>query len=314
MAKINTGGAAVVEEPELAAIPPAAPTPPKTSSASSLFADLDSTDEFLNVLLYGREGSGKTTAAVSLANLGYGNVLVVNAEGGLKKNTLKRNGIDISRIKIWPPQGQGITHKGLDELHRALQADLARDPKSWAGVVFDSATEIVPALVDQVATDRIDKATKRGANIDEVDAFFTDRSDYGTMSKMFRDILRKFRDLPTHFVVTALERRDVDDDSGKVTYGPAVTPGVQADLLGFVDLVLACSAADAEEGKPFRALTRSEGKYRGKDRLGVLPRVLVNPTMQRILAYENGELDEKTDPEQKKLSQSLAENNEKKEN
>jgi hypothetical protein len=298
MAKIDTDGAAIADTPTVKA--------PKATN--SLFADLDSTDEFLNILLYGREGSGKTTAAVSLANLGYGNVLVVNAEGGLKRNTLKRLGIDTSRIKIWPPQGESITHRGLDELHRTLKADLANDPNSWAGVVFDSATEIVPALVDQVATDRIDKASKRGVNIDAVDQFFTDRSDYGTMSKMFRDILRKFRDLPTHFVVTALERRDVDDDSGKVSYGPAVTPGVQADLLGFVDLVLACSAADAEEGKPFRALTKSAGKYRGKDRLGVLPRVLVNPTMPRILAYESGELTEASDPEQAALN-NLADNN-----
>jgi hypothetical protein len=298
MAKIDTDGAAIADTPTVKA--------PKATN--SLFADLDSTDEFLNILLYGREGSGKTTAAVSLANLGYGNVLVVNAEGGLKRNTLKRLGIDTSRIKIWPPQGESITHRGLDELHRTLKADLANDPNSWAGVVFDSATEIVPALVDQVATDRIDKASKRGVNIDAVDQFFTDRSDYGTMSKMFRDILRKFRDLPTHFVVTALERRDVDDDSGKVSYGPAVTPGVQADLLGFVDLVLACSAADAEEGKPFRALTKSAGKYRGKDRLGVLPRVLVNPTMPRILAYESGELTEASDPEQATLI-NLADNN-----
>lgn len=275
-------------------------------SVSGLFASLNETEEFLNILLFGREGSGKTTAAASLANLGYGNVLVVNAEGGLKKNTLKRHGIDVSRIQLWPQPGQPITHAGLDEVHRQIKADLAKDPKSWAGVIFDSATEIVQALVDFVSTDRIEKASKRGAAIDEIDQFFTDRSDYGTMSKMFRDVLRKFRDLPTHFIVTALERRDVDEDTGKVQYGPAVTPGVQADLLGYVDLVLACSAADDEEGKPFRALTRSSGKYRGKDRLGVLPKVLVNPTIPRILAYEKGELTEATDPEQKTLNKKEA--------
>lgn len=273
----------------------------KPATTAGLFASLSDTDEFLNVLLFGREGSGKTTAAVSLANLGYGKVLVVNAEGGMKKNTLKRHGIDIDRIMVWPPAGQPITHAGLDEVHRQLKADLADDPKSWAGVVFDSATEIVQALVDYVAGDRIDKASKRGISIDGIDQFFTDRSDYGTMSKMFRDILRKFRDLPTHFIVTALERRDVDEDTGKVQYGPAVTPGVQTDLLGYVDLVLACSAADDAEGKPYRALTRSSGKYRGKDRLGVLPKVLVNPTVERILAYESGTLTEETDPLQKQL-------------
>lgn len=294
MAKISNGEAQVTVAPT--------PTKPQPAPATTgLFASLSNTDEFLNVLLFGREGSGKTTAACSLANLGYGKVLVVNAEGGMKKNTLKRHGIEIDRIMVWPPAGQQITHAGLDEVHRQLKADLANDPQSWAGVVFDSATEIVQALVDYVAGDRIEKASRKGANIDGIDQFFTDRSDYGTMSKMFRDILRKFRDLPTHFIVTALERRDVDEDSGKVQYGPAVTPGVQTDLLGYVDLVLACSAADDEEGKPYRALTRSSGKYRGKDRLGVLPKVLVQPTIERILAYESGKLTEETDQLQKQL-------------
>lgn len=269
------------------------------SPTSGLFAPLATNDEYLNVLMFGREGSGKTTAACSLANLGYGKVLVVNAEGGLKKNTLKRQGIDIDRIMIWPPQGQKITHAGLDGVYRQLAADLANDPQSWSGVVLDSATELVQALVDHVSGDRIEKATRKGVNIDGVDQFFTDRSDYGTMAKMFRDLLRKFRDLPAHFIVTALERRDVDDDTGKVQYGPAVSPSLQADLLGFVDVVMACSAAD--EDKPYRALTRNSGKYRGKDRLGVLPKVLVNPTVERILAYETGELTEETDPLQAQL-------------
>jgi hypothetical protein len=293
MAKINGEAEAEVVVPK--------PTAAPVKTTTGLFASLSDTNEYLNVLLFGREGSGKTTSACSLANLGYGKVLVVNAEGGMKKNTLKRHGIDIDRIMVWPPSGQKITHSGLDEVYRQLQADLADDPKSWAGVVFDSATEIVQALVDYVAGDRIEKASRKGVSIDGIDQFFTDRSDYGTMSKMFRDILRKFRDLPTHFIVTALERRDVDEDSGKVQYGPAVTPGVQTDLLGYVDLVLACTAADDAEGKPYRALTRSSGKYRGKDRLGVLPKVLVNPTIERILAYESGKLTEEKDTLQKQL-------------
>lgn len=279
------------------------PTEPEQvpKPTGSLFATLEDREEYLNVLLFGREGSGKTTAACTLANLDYGNVLVVNAEGGLKKNTLKRRGIDVSRILMWPNDGEAITYHGLVEVYNQVKADLEKDPKSWAGVIFDSATEIVPALIDQVAKDRMEKSARRGQPVEGIDEFFTDRSDYGTMSKMFRDLLRKFRDLPTHFVVTALERRDVDEDSGKVQYGPAVTPGVQADLLGYVDLVLACSAADDEDGLPYRALTRSAGKYRGKDRLGVLPLVLADPTIPRILAYESGELTEETDKKQEGL-------------
>ncbi len=278
------------------------PAPKPTPKVNSLFATLEDKEEHLNVLLFGREGSGKTTAACTMANLGYGKVLVVNAEGGLKKNTLKRRGIDVSRIVLWPNTGEPITHSGLVEAYDVIKADLEKDSKSWAGVIFDSATEIVPALVDQVAQDRMNKSAKQGRPIEGIDAFFTDRSDYGTMSKMFRDVLRKYRDLPVHFVVTALERRDVDDDTGKVHYGPAVTPSIQSDLLGYVDIVMACSAADEDEGLPFRALTRSAGKYRGKDRLGVLPKVLVEPSMERVLQYEDGTLTEENDPKQKELN------------
>lgn len=285
-------------------MPKATDTPTETEQipkpTGGLFATLEDAEEYLNILYFGREGSGKTTAACSLAELG--NVLVVNAEGGLKKNTLKRHGIDVSKIMTWPKSGEPITHHGLVEVYNQIKADLDKNPNAWAGVILDSASEIVPALVDQVAKDRMEKSAKRGQPVEGVDEFFTDRSDYGTMSKMFRDILRKFRDLPAHFVVTALERRDVDEDSGKVQYGPAVTPGVQADLLGYVDLVLACSAEDEETGKPYRALTRSTGKYRGKDRLGVLPAVLVNPTVPRILQYEHAEITEKTDPQQERLN------------
>jgi hypothetical protein len=277
--------------------------PPVTKvKPNNLFASLNDREEHLNVLFYGREGSGKTTAAASLVNTGKGKVLVINAEAGLKKNTLARQGIDVSRIMVWPANNETVTHAGLIEVYTQVKADLEKDPKSWIGVVLDSATEIVPALIDQVSASRIQKAAMKGLVIDGVDGFFTDISDYGTMTKMFRDLLRKFRDLPTHFVITALERRDVDEDTGKVHYGPAVTPSIQTDLLGFVDLVMTCFAADEDEKQPFRALTRAAGKYRAKDRLGILPLVMVDPSIPRILQYEAGTLTEDKDPRQKELN------------
>lgn len=262
---------------------------------NSLFLPLTETREFLRVLYWGREGSGKTTDALTLANLGK--IVVVNAEGGLKKNTLIKRGVNVDNVVLYPHPGQPITHEGLDEVYRTIKADLENDPNSWVGVVFDSATDIVQALVDAVSNDRIAKAKMRGANIDQFDQFFTDRGDYGTMSKMFRDLLRKFRDLQAHFIVTALERRDVDEDTGKVAYGPAVTPGIQNDLLGYVDVVLHTKEAD-EDIPVYRALTKKAGKFRTKDRLDLLPRVLVNPTAERIIKYINEELTESTDPDQ----------------
>lgn len=273
--------------------------------SSDWFAPVDDVVDHTNTLLYGREGSGKTTAAARLANkfshlpADKGKILVINAEGGLKKKPLQNRGVDTSRVVLWPDPAkhQRVTHQSLDQIHRRIKADLEADPDSWGGVVFDSATEIHMALLDHVQQKRVKAIQNRGQ---DVDPDFVDIADYGTMSKLFRDILRKFRDLPCHFVVTALERRDVDKDTGKPQYGPAVTPGLQSDLLGYVDFVLMCKAGD-EEG-PFRALTQANSRYRAKDRFDVLPRVMVDPFIDRVVAYVDGAIDRDHDPEQDRLS------------
>lgn len=273
-------------------------------SSDDLFPSLEDAPEWLRILWYGREGSGKTTdallATVPAAAAGS-KILVINAEGGLKVKALQRHGVDPSLVRLWPNPNRPvpITHRRLDRLYRTIKADLMADPNSWYAVVFDSGTDIVESMVGFIGDKRVAKAREGGLDIDEIDAFATDRNDYGTMSKMFRDILRKFRDLPCHILITALERRDEDEDTKRVMYGPAVSPGIQSSLLGYVDIVLATKAED--ETSPFRALTRKSARHRAKDRFGILPEVLVDPTFPRVLAYYNGELTEDTDPEQKRL-------------
>lgn len=275
-------------------------------TSDNWFVPLEETIDYLNILNYGREGGGKTTNAARMANAAdaqgvpknKGKILVVNAEGGLKIRALKRRGVNTDRIVVWPDprKHQRATHAGLDQIFRNVRSDLIKDPESWYGVCFDSVSEIHVAILDSVQAKRVKKIADQGK---DVDPDFVDLSDYGTMSKLFRDILRKFRDLPCHFVCTALERRDIDKDTGKPQYGPAVTPGLQSDLLGYVDFVLMCKAED-EDG-PYRALTRANSRYRAKDRFDVLPKVMVDPYFDRIVAYVMGEMDMEdpsTDPEQ----------------
>ncbi|ALY10767.1 RecA-like DNA recombinase [Arthrobacter phage Suppi] len=272
-------------------------------SLDDLFAPVDEVVDKYNFCFYGLEGSGKTTAiatAVDLAPEGS-KILIVNAEGGVKKKALERRGIDTSKIMLWPNpnSGQVVTRKGIEKLYRRLQSDLAKDPNSWYAIGWDSITEVHAKIVSDVAGARIQRARDRDVIITEVDEFFTDRDDYGVMSKMVNDLLRKFRDLPVHFVVTALERRDVDEKTSKVSYGPAITPALQTSVLGYTDVNLYFKAGD-EDG-PYRALVKGVGTYRTKDRMGGLPKVIAEPTFERIMGYIDGEIDEATDPLQKTL-------------
>lgn len=289
------------------------PTPGASTTddelGDDLFAPVEDTTDTYNMCFWGKEGSGKTTGLATAANIAPegSKILVVNAEGGLKLAAMKRRGIDTSKVVVYPnpARNERLTRAGLDRVYRRVNADLSRDPNSWFLVAWDSATEIHEAIVGQVSEARLKRSAKRiedaggVAKFDESDEFFTDRDDYGVMSKMVKDLLRKFRDLPCHFVVTALERRDVDEKTSKVTYGPAVTPGLQSAILGYTDLNLYFKQED-EDG-PFRALVRGVSTYRTKDRMGGLPKVIAEPTLARILGYTDGTLTEAEDPLQRTL-------------
>jgi len=273
------------------------------TGADDLFANFTETEEYLNVLYWGQEGSGKTINLASATRAGR--VLVINAEGGLKKRALLAHGAKLENLVIWPKPGQQITYEGLEEVFFRVKSDLMDNPKSWYAVGWDSVTDIAQTLLDSVSDERTRKARDRGVSMSVVDSFFVDRSDYGTMSKMLTKLLRRFRDLPCHFIATALERRDVDEDTGRTAYGPAVSPAVQTALLGYVDVVLWCKKPD-DERDYFRGAVKG-GKGRAKDRLFALPPVVVNPTFERLVAYNEGTLVDDADPVQEPVRTEAAE-------
>lgn len=268
----------------------------RESAAGSWFLDLDETEEYLRACWYGNEGAGKTTHALTAAN--KGRVLVINAETGVKRTALQRRGINTANIKTWPDHASGekVTRKGLQSIFQQVQADLEEDPNSWYAVVFDSFTEITYTMVQGAQKRRVGQAVRSGKT--SIDREFMDRADYGQAAKWLAELVRDWRVLPMHVLVTALQRRDQDDD-GKVKYGPATSPAVQNDLSGMMDILIMCKGEDRDG--PNRGLLHGGGKYRAKDRFGVTPRVLVDPTFERYLAYYSDELTAETDPEQKRL-------------
>lgn len=285
------------------------------------FDSMDDGDEYLSVLWWGREGTGKTTDLARVASeakwyktsVPAGNVLLINAEAGAKRTALRHHGVDTGRISLYPPRGQQLTFEGLERLFYRLQADLEEDPNSWVAVGWDSITAIYQKLLDDVIEADIRRQAEilqranrgrggRSGNITLRDRFETDRDDYASMSNQVNLLLRKYRTLPCHFLVTALERRDEDKDERKGTkkpqYGPAVSPALQTNLLGYVDVVIRCHVLS--EGVYYGRTTPTEDS-RGKDRMFALPVELVNPTFDRIHGYVHGALKEENDPAQRRM-------------
>lgn len=276
------------EEPQEAAVQEALP---RRSGGRTTLAD---TDEFVNELYYGDGGSGKTTDLASMANLGP--IVMINAESGIKRRPLVQLGINADNIQLVPDVGEPLTYQLLEDLFFELRTEVENG--SIVGVAWDSLTEIHKVLLRDVVDKRIDKAERTGKG--DTDPFFTDRSDYGVMTEQLRMLIRRYRDLPCHFAASALERRDIDDD-GVVTYRPALTPALQTDVYGYMDVVCHTTVEeidDDDERDLFTGIFRPAGKYRAKDRFGAMPHRMVDPTFQRVVAYVNDELEVDTDPVQ----------------
>lgn len=277
------------------------------AAAPKIGAPLHEVEEVLTLLLYGPEGTGKTTAALTLAELGP--VVLVNAEGGAKPTALRSRGVKIQNVTIWPEDGDAskITFNALEsEVLEPMRLALREDPHAYAAVVIDSYTELARRLLDEVVANAQEKAARLGKAREQ---FQVDLADHGTLSQMLRLLLRRFRDLGIHLVITALERRDIDDD-GFVAYGPALGPAVANDAAGMMDVVCSTSIVrvpDDENGEEFYiGAMRRTSRRRAKDRFGVMPPKMVDPTALRMVQYLDGTIDRSVDPRQLAIREALA--------
>ena len=238
------------------------------------------------MLYVGEGGTGKTTAALTLANVGK--VLAINAESGIKARPLSRRGINISNIEVFPGEGETLTYDTLREQFIRLREELDVDPNAYAGVVWDSITEIHMQLVGLAKDKRIERQRRAGKDPDPT---LTTQEDYGHMSTQVRQLMRDFRDLPIHWAVTALPRRNQEGD-GSIRYAPQVTPGLQTDLVGFMDVICWTSLVNVGGEVERRGLfgQGEDPKFTGKDRLDAVPLWLVDPTAERVLKYVDEEL------------------------
>lgn len=253
--------------------------------------ELEDKAEYVNWISYGSSGSGKSTALAHAADLGR--VLVIDAEGGLKKSALKRQGVNTNNLHIFTPESGRLTVNDLLAVHEEILIDLDNKPGSWFAVIIDSLTDLTATLVENAIDNRV-KLTGGKANPD-----FTDLRDYGVMTTQMRRVIRRFRDLPCHFLCTALEKfgEDLKERS------PAITPKLLNDLMGYTDIL----TYHRSDSGVYRALTQRTETTHAKDRFGILPKVLYEPDFPRLLAYVRGELEESTDTVQQRAVENMKE-------
>jgi phage nucleotide-binding protein len=192
---------------------------------------------FLNILVYGAAGSGKTSLIKTLPN-----PIILSAESGL----LSIADSDIPYIEI----------DSIDMLKEAYSwlAD-SDEAKGFESVALDSISEIGEVCLG---------AEKKVAK--------DPRQAYGAMGEIMGDIIRAFRDIPDRHVYFSAKVEKSTDESGRVLYAPSM-PGAKVgqSLPYFFDEVLALRVEKDAEGVIQRALMcDSDGLWQAKDRSGKL--------------------------------------------
>jgi hypothetical protein len=243
----------------------------------------------VNLLYYGDGGTGKTSHICAMARLGK--VWILNAEGGIKKRPLALLGIPIENIEVFPGPDEVLDYESVEAEWIRIREAVAADPTSYVGVGIDSLTDFQMTLAGKVASAAVIRASRAGR---DRNPSVMDQDNWREVNWYVNETMRRFRDLPVHFAMSALTRREQDDDSS-ITYRPAVTPSLQNPLDLTADVICHTSVALVDGEEEFRGLFRPHGKYRGKDRLHALPKWLVDPTFDRVVGYVNDELTVDTD-------------------
>jgi hypothetical protein len=259
----------------------------------------DAQQEHIATLYYGPNGTGKTTDCAAMARIGP--VAYVRADRSVRRRPLERMGIPAARI-------EPVDTLDTEEIVKLVRGDWAQrleeDPAALAGVCLDTVSELIARRMEQIVDNEWVKYKRRcKAQREEPDPekrYFVDRDYWQPITQEMRRIVRHLIDLPCHVAISAQVRRDTDEDDGHVQYGPGVNPAFSGDLMAYMDFVIRTEkdgvwpdGTDVMVGLP-----RRDRKYHGKDREGVLPSRLVNPTFDRVLAYAQGTIDKDSDEEQ----------------
>jgi len=269
------------------------------------------------IAYYGLNGTGKTTDASYMAELGE--VAVIAAEPGFRKDRLAELGIPIDRLQLaianFEPDLPDVTFANLDRLFWDLRQEyLDRAKTAPVGFILDTSTEVQKAITEQVRVQELPRAKAKDEGYDFSD-YFVQVEWHGIVVNQIQQLLRQYRDLPCHWAICCQEEhREPFRGRGTRSIGPANSPGVQADVMAYSDFVIRLKTLENEDDpkNPFRigrteAHTEDGIPARAKDRDHVLPDPFAEPTFARVFAYQRGELTAEKDPMQQELMELLTE-------
>ena len=196
-------------------------------------------DQGIKINLYGGAGSGKTTSVQPTGEP----TLMVSAEAGLLP--LRNTKADIKVVEV----------HDMDDIEGVYNHLVGGSDFKW--VFIDSITEIAEVVLAY-----------------ELSVSKDPRKSYGEMATKMIQLIKMFRDLPGYDIVMTAKMSRVQDDNGKLIYGPSM-PGRQLGhkLPYLFDIVAPLRVERNAEGDLERMLQMvRDDQFEAKDRSGKLDR------------------------------------------
>jgi len=180
---------------------------------------------YLNLLLWGPPGAGKTRCATSIAKHEFLRpAAVLSFEGGLLSTPVEAR----EHLVV-------INIKSTGDLEAAFWALKNGEYGEIKSVIIDSGSEMQTLDIEEVVSRAFYKDDSKRDNLDDVYL-----EDFGKSTSKLRRLFRWFRDLETHLIVTALSQ-EITKKQGKdvkvVGYRPAFTPKLASSVNGYFDFV-----------------------------------------------------------------------------
>lgn len=224
---------------------------------------------WLNMMIYGGSGVGKTLLGGTAATVAeMSPLLVIDAEeGSMTLNNLKdfSGDIDVVKLENWRTM-------------QSIYNDLYKGEHPYKTVMIDSGTE-----VQQLAMNDVLGTTGRVLDIGVTPEF----KDWYKNTEQIRRMIRAFRDLPMHTIVTALEMDSQDPRTKVMMKRPAFSNKLSQQIPAFFDTVFYMYVKEVKgDAANLRlCLTDKTDRVVAKCRAQNVPLVLENPTMTDVYKY-----------------------------